>query len=77
MNKVAFTTSGQDLAAAMDPRFGRAANFLIYDIEQNSIHLLGNQEGRNAAQGAGIQAAETVIRAGVDWCNTEIVRHPL
>ncbi len=66
MNKIAFTTSGQDFAADMDPRFGRAANFLIYDIEHNSIQIIDNQQGRNAAQGAGIQAAETVVRAGVD-----------
>jgi len=66
VKKVAFTTSGQDLAAAMDPRFGRAANFLIYDIEQKSTKLIGNLEGRDAAQGAGVQAAETVVRAGAD-----------
>ncbi len=66
MKKIAFTTSGQDLAAEMDPRFGRAARFLIYDVEQKSIQLLENQQARNAAQGAGIQAAETIVRAGVD-----------
>lgn len=66
MNKIAFTTSGHDFAADMDPRFGRAANFLIYNIEHNSIQVIDNQQGRNAAQGAGIQAAETVVRAGAD-----------
>jgi predicted Fe-Mo cluster-binding NifX family protein len=66
MNKIAFTTSGQDLAADMDPRFGRGANFLIYDMKHNSIQIINNQQGRNAAQGAGIQAAETIVRAGVD-----------
>jgi len=66
VKKIAFTTSGQDLAATMDPRFGRAARFLIYDLEQKSIQLLENQQARNAAQGAGIQAAETIVRAGVD-----------
>ena len=66
MNKIAFTTSGKDFAAQMDPRFGRAANFLIYDMGHNSIQLIDNQQGRNASQGAGIQAAETVVRAGVD-----------
>lgn len=66
MNKIAFTTSGKDFAAQMDPRFGRAANFLIYDIEHNSLQIMDNKEGRDASQGAGIQAAETVVRAGVD-----------
>lgn len=66
MNTIAFTTAGHDLAAALDPRFGRAANFLIYDAVQKSIRIIENQQGRSAAQGAGIQAAETLVRAGVD-----------
>lgn len=66
MNTIAFTTSGHELAAALDPRFGRAANFLIYNTDQNSIRIIENGQGRSAAQGAGIQAAETIVRAGVD-----------
>jgi len=66
MKKIAFTTSGQDLDADMDPRFGRAASFLIYDMDQQSFSIMANQQARNAAQGAGIQAAETIVRAGVD-----------
>ncbi len=50
----------------MDPRFGRAASFLLYDMSQQSFTILENQQARNAAQGAGIQAAETIVRAGVD-----------
>ena len=65
MKKIAFTTSGQNLDSAMDPRFGRAAHFLIYDLKQGTFELVDNQQGRNAAQGAGIQAAETIVRAGV------------
>lgn len=66
MNTIAFTTAGQELAAALDPRFGRAANFLIYDTDQKTTWIIENQQGRSAAQGAGIQAAETIVRAGVD-----------
>lgn len=66
MKKIAFTTSGTDLAAAMDPRFGRAPHFLLYDLEQKSVQLIDNQQSRSAAQGAGIQAAEIVVRAGAD-----------
>lgn len=66
MNTIAFSTAGHDLTAALDPRFGRAANFLIYDAVQKSIRIIENQQGRSAAQGAGIQAAETLARAGVD-----------
>lgn len=66
VKKIAFTTSGTDLAAAMDPRFGRAPRFLLYDLEQKSVQLIDNQQSRSAAQGAGIQAAEIVVRAGAD-----------
>jgi len=66
MKKIAFTTSGQDLVAEMDPRFGRAACFLIYDLGQQSFTMMDNKQARSATQGAGIQAAETIVRAGVD-----------
>lgn len=61
--KIAFTTSGTDLAAPMDPRFGRAAHFLIFDTETNDFVLIDNPNTA-AAQGAGIKAAGTVFKAG-------------
>lgn len=66
MQKIAFTTSGSSLTAPLDPRFGRAAGFLVYEAATQSVATIGNQQGRSAAQGAGIQAAETLVRAGVD-----------
>lgn len=66
MKKIAFTTSGHDLDAALDPRFGRAQRFLIYDLEHQTFCTLENDQSRNAAQGAGILAAETMVKAGVD-----------
>ena len=66
VEKIAFSTNGQDLTAVLDPRFGRAERFLIYDIQQKNIQIIENLQGRSAAQGAGIQAAEIIVRAGVD-----------
>jgi predicted Fe-Mo cluster-binding NifX family protein len=63
--KVAFTTSGDDLDAPLDSRFGRAPRFLVYDMDHKAVELIDNAQSLNAAQGAGIQAAETVVRAGV------------
>jgi predicted Fe-Mo cluster-binding NifX family protein len=63
--KLAFTTSGNDLNAPLDPRFGRAPKFLIYDLENDTFEVIDNQQNLNAAQGAGIQSAELVIRQGV------------
>ncbi len=62
--KIAFTTSGGGLNAPLDGRFGRAAKFLIYDTETDTFEVIDNHQNLNAAQGAGIQAAETVARAG-------------
>ena len=62
--KVALTTSGNDLDAPLDGRFGRAPQFLIYDLDANTFSVIDNRQNLNAAQGAGIQSAETVARSG-------------
>jgi len=64
--KIAITTSGDSLEAAVDPRFGRAKAFIIYDTESGEWSVLDNAQNVNAAQGAGIQSATTVVNAGVD-----------
>lgn len=62
--KIAFTTSGADLSAELDPRFGRAQKFLIYDTDADAFEVVDNTQNLNAAQGAGIQAAQRIIAAG-------------
>lgn len=63
--KIALTTSGNDLAAPLDSRFGRAPKFLIYDLDANTFEVLDNDQNLNAAQGAGIQSAQNIARSGV------------
>jgi predicted Fe-Mo cluster-binding NifX family protein len=62
--KIAFTTSGDDLSAKLDSRFGRAPKFLIYDLDVNSFEIIDNKQNLNEGQGAGIRSAETIIRSG-------------
>jgi predicted Fe-Mo cluster-binding NifX family protein len=62
--KVAITSSGTTLEAAFDTRFGRAANFIIYDTDNNTWESHSNSQNYEAVQGAGIQAAQTVKRLG-------------
>ena len=62
--KIAITTSGNDLNAPMDSRFGRAPKFLIYDLEAKTFEIVDNQQNLNAAQGAGIQSAQNIARLG-------------
>jgi predicted Fe-Mo cluster-binding NifX family protein len=64
--KIAFTTSGKELFSPMDGRFGRAQRFLIYDTDRKEFELIDNQQNLEAAQGAGIQAAQNVVRAGAE-----------
>ncbi len=62
--KIAITTSGHDLNAPLDPRFGRAAQFLVYDTESRTFELADNEQNLTAAQGAGIQSAQNVASTG-------------
>jgi len=62
--KIAITTSGNDLNAPLDSRFGRAPKFLIYDLETKTFEVMDNAQNLNAAQGAGIQSAQNIVRQG-------------
>ena len=64
--KIAITTAGAGLDAAVDPRFGRAARFLLVDTETGAWEAADNAESVDSAQGAGILAAETVSRLGAE-----------
>jgi predicted Fe-Mo cluster-binding NifX family protein len=48
----------------LDPRFGRAAGFVIIDPKTLEFTYLDNGASQAMAQGAGIQAAENVARSG-------------
>jgi len=62
--KIAFTTSGDHLDAPLNSTFGRAPKFLVYDLESGEFAVIDNKQNLNAAQGAGIQAAQTIARSG-------------
>ncbi len=54
------------LESVVCPRFGRAAGFLIVDTENNDCEFVNNEQNLNAAQGAGIQSAQTIVKAGAN-----------
>ncbi|MBN1321268.1 MAG: NifB/NifX family molybdenum-iron cluster-binding protein [Thermoleophilia bacterium] len=62
--KIAITAAGPDLSSAVDQRFGRGRYLLIVDTPERTVQVIDNQAGMNAAQGAGIQAAQSVIDSG-------------
>lgn len=66
--KIAITSSGKDLDSQMDLRFGRAKGFIIYETDNDAFEFVDNVQNLEAAQGAGIQAAQNVVNK-----NAEIV----
>lgn len=59
--RLAITAAGPELSSPIDARFGRARYLLIVDAPERVIQAIDNQGGMTAAQGAGIQAAQSVI----------------
>ncbi|MDY6790308.1 MAG: NifB/NifX family molybdenum-iron cluster-binding protein [Thermodesulfobacteriota bacterium] len=59
--RIAVTSTGKDLDANMDPRFGRAAYFIIVNSETMKYETVENSQNLNLPQGAGIQAGKTII----------------
>ena len=62
--RIAVTSEGPQLTDMVDPRFGRAAGFVVVDLATNAASYIDNGGSQALAQGAGIQAAENVARAG-------------
>jgi len=64
--KIAVTSQGPELSSQVDPRFGRAKYFLVVETETGEFAAHDNAQNLNAVQGAGIQAARTVVDLGVE-----------
>ncbi|MCK5225829.1 MAG: NifB/NifX family molybdenum-iron cluster-binding protein [Planctomycetes bacterium] len=61
--KIAITSTGKTLDSNVDPRFGRAAYFIIADTETEEFDAIENSNVQ-ASGGAGINSAKVVIDAG-------------
>ena len=64
MEKIAVSAESPNIDDMLDPRFGRAAGFLIIDPRTMESEYVDNGSAQALARGAGIQAAETVARTG-------------
>jgi predicted Fe-Mo cluster-binding NifX family protein len=73
MHKIAVTSEGPSLDDQVDPRFGRAAGFVVVDPETMDAKYIDNGQSQVMAQGAGIQSAELVAREGVSCLLTGYV----
>ena len=63
--KIGVSATGRDLNAMVDQHFGRCSGFLIIDIDTMNFESISNESAMSSG-GAGIQAAQTVAKAGVD-----------
>ena len=70
--KLCITSTGTDIAANIDPTFGRAPYFLIIDTDTNAAEVVENTAATQG-QGAGIAAAQLVSDKGVDGVLTGYV----
>lgn len=63
-NIIAISSEGPALTDMVDPRFGRAAGFVVLNMTTGDMSYVDNGGSQTMSQGAGIQAAENVARAG-------------
>ena len=64
--KIAVSAEQQGTQSPIDPRFGRANVFMVFDDENESWEFIDNNQNLNSAQGAGIQSAANVVNAGCE-----------
>ena len=64
--RVVVTAQGPTLDALADPRFGRAKYLILVDTDTGEHSAVDNEINLNAAQGAGIQAAQNVAQLGAE-----------
>jgi predicted Fe-Mo cluster-binding NifX family protein len=62
--KTAFSTDGRSIDDPIAPAFGRCRNFVIVESGYEPVKVIPNP-GTASAGGAGVQAAETLVRAGI------------
>ncbi|MBN1861225.1 MAG: NifB/NifX family molybdenum-iron cluster-binding protein [Candidatus Thermoplasmatota archaeon] len=63
--KICVSSTGKDLNASVDQRFGRCQYFLIIDMETMNVKTISNQSAVSSG-GAGVQAAQIVTKEEVD-----------
>lgn len=64
--KIVVPTNGNDLDSVICKSFGRAKRFLVVDLETSEFDVVENTQNYEASQGAGIQSAQSAIKAGAD-----------
>ncbi|MBD3236982.1 MAG: dinitrogenase iron-molybdenum cofactor biosynthesis protein [Candidatus Eisenbacteria bacterium] len=67
--KILVTAAGDSLESPVDPRFGRAAHYILIDSRTGEHEVVDNPAS-TAPQGAGIGAAQRVAELGAEYVLT-------
>lgn len=73
MNIIAISAEGPALTDRVDARFGRAAGFVVVDLDTMATRYVDNGQSQAMSHGAGIQTAERIADAGAGVLLTGIV----
>lgn len=63
--KICITSTGENLKAAVSPRFGRCPYFVVVNTESKEVKAIRNASVQ-ASRGAGVAAVQTVSDAGCE-----------
>jgi predicted Fe-Mo cluster-binding NifX family protein len=64
--KIGVSARGESLDSEVDPRFGRAAGFVLFDSETGSSEYLDNSAQQDSTKGTGVKAAQLIAKAGAE-----------
>ena len=59
--KIVFTAKGNNWDSQMDPRFGRAEMFLVYDDQSDTLEDISNKQTENMEHGVGPKTSKIMI----------------
>lgn len=62
---IAVSANNSNVDGPMEPRFGRAAGFMIFNSETEEFRFVDNSGNSQLGQGAGIQTAQMLADQGV------------
>ncbi len=64
--KIVFTAKGNSWDSQMDPRFGRAEMFLVYDEQSDTFEEVSNKQTENMEHGVGLQSSKKMLELKAD-----------
>ncbi len=59
---ILFSSKGKSWDAELDPKFGRATGFLLYNSDNDELTYYSNEKNQSLDHGAGIQAGQQAAK---------------